>query len=81
MGKAPLELAGGDGVTCTAVACHPSHDMVAAGFSDGMVVLADIASQRIIPVAPPATARCRRWAGARRAATWRSEPRRASPRL
>lgn len=54
MGKAPLELAGGDGVTCTQVACHPSHDMVAAGFSDGLVVLADIGSQRIIPVAPPA---------------------------
>ena len=52
MGKAPLELAGGDGVTCTQVACHPSHDMVAAGFSDGLVVLADIASERIIPVAP-----------------------------
>ncbi len=53
MGKAPLELAGGDGVTCTQVACHPSHDMVAAGFSDGLVALADICSERIIPVAPP----------------------------
>ena len=53
MGKAPLELAGADGVICTQVACHPSHDMVAAGFNDGMVVLADIASERIIPVAPP----------------------------
>ena len=53
MGKAPLELAGADGVICTQVACHPSHDMVAAGFNDGMVVLADITTQRIIPVAPP----------------------------
>ena len=53
MGKAPLELAGGDGVTCTQVACHPLHDMVAAGFSDGLVALADISSERIIPVAPP----------------------------
>lgn len=53
MGKAPLELAGADGVVCTQVACHPSHDMVAAGFNDGMVVLADITTQRIIPVAPP----------------------------
>lgn len=53
MGKAPLELAGAENVICTRVACHPSHDMVAAGFNDGMVVLADIASQRIIPVAPP----------------------------
>ena len=52
MGKAPLELAGAENVICTRVACHPSHDMVAAGFNDGMVVLADIGSKRIIPVAP-----------------------------
>jgi WD40 repeat protein len=50
MGKAPLELAGGDNVICTYVACHPSHDAVAAGFSDGLVVLADINSGRILPV-------------------------------
>ena len=35
MGKAPTELAGGDGVTCTAVACHPRHEAVAAGFPTG----------------------------------------------
>ena len=51
MGKAPTELAGGDNVLCTAVACHPAQDMVAAGFNDGLVVLADIATQRILPVA------------------------------
>jgi hypothetical protein len=54
MGKAPLELAGGDGVLCTRVACHPQEDLVAAGFADGLVVLADIGSSRILPVAPPA---------------------------
>lgn len=53
MGKSPTELAGGDNVTCTQVACHPQHDAVAAGFSDGLVAMADIATGRILPVAPP----------------------------
>ncbi|HZH45508.1 MAG TPA: WD40 repeat domain-containing protein [Roseococcus sp.] len=53
MGKAPTELAGGDGVICTRVACHPQHDMVAAGFEDGLVLLADIATGRVMPIAPP----------------------------
>ncbi|MCL2427844.1 MAG: WD40 repeat domain-containing protein [Alphaproteobacteria bacterium] len=53
MGKAPTELAGGDGVGCTRVLCHPQQDLVAAGFADGLVVLADIASQRVQLLAPP----------------------------
>ena len=53
MGKPPTELAGGDGVNCTRVAAHPSHDAVAAGFADGLVVMADINSARILPVAAP----------------------------
>ncbi len=53
MGKAPTELAGGDGVTCTRVAFNPLQDMVAAGFSDGLVVIADVASERILQVAAP----------------------------
>ena len=53
MGKPPTELAGGDGVTCTFVACHPQHDAVAAGFADGLVVMADINSARILPVMGP----------------------------
>lgn len=53
MGKAPLELAGGDDVLCTVVACHPRMNVVAAGFEDGLVVLADIESARILPVAAP----------------------------
>jgi WD40 repeat protein len=53
MGKAPTELAGGDGVLCTAVACHPQHEVVAAGFADGLVLLSEIASGKVIPVAPP----------------------------
>ncbi|GAA0584894.1 WD40 repeat domain-containing protein [Craurococcus roseus] len=53
MGKAPTELAGGDGVLCTAVACHPQHEVVAAGFADGLVLLSEIASGKVVPVAPP----------------------------
>ena len=53
MGKAPIELAGGDGIVCTQVASHPQQEMVAGGFADGLVVLADINSSRVLPVAPP----------------------------
>lgn len=53
MGKAPTELAGGDGVMCTRVACHPQHDMVAAGFEDGLILLSDINNGRVLPIAPP----------------------------
>jgi WD40 repeat protein len=53
MGKAPVELAGGDGIICNQVACHPREDIVAGGFADGLVVIADINSSRVIPVAPP----------------------------
>jgi WD40 repeat protein len=53
MGKAPMELAGGDGILCTQVACHPQQEMVAGGFADGLVVLADIGSSRVLPMAPP----------------------------
>jgi WD40 repeat protein len=53
MGKAPTELAGGDNVLCSAVACHPQHEIAAAGFSDGLVLIAEIASGKVVPVAPP----------------------------
>jgi WD40 repeat protein len=53
MGKAPTELAGGDEVFCTAVACHPQHEVVAAGFGDGLVLIAEIGSGKVVPVAPP----------------------------
>ncbi len=53
MGKAPTELAGGDATLCTRVAAHPQHEAVAAGFADGLVVLADITSGRILPIAGP----------------------------
>jgi WD40 repeat protein len=53
MGKAPLELAGGDGIICNQVACHPKEELVAGGFADGLVVVADLASSRSLPVSPP----------------------------
>ena len=51
MGKAPTELAGGDAMRCTRVAFHPRDEMVAAGFADGLVVIADVPSGRVLPVA------------------------------
>ena len=53
MGKAPLELAGGDGIICAQVAANPRDEIVAGGFADGLVVVADINSSRILPVVPP----------------------------
>jgi WD40 repeat protein len=53
MGKPPLELAGGDGVLCTRVAFQNQQDLLAAGFADGLVIIADVASERILPVASP----------------------------
>ncbi len=53
MGKAPAELMGGGEALCTAVACHPQQEVVAAGWSDGLVAMAEIASGRTVPVAAP----------------------------
>lgn len=53
MGKAPAELMGGDQALCTMVACHPQQEVVAAGWDDGLVAMAEIASQRTVPIAGP----------------------------
>ena len=53
MGKPPSELAAGTGSVVTRVLFNPKSDVVAAGFSDGRVVLAEVDSVRILPVAPP----------------------------
>jgi WD40 repeat protein len=53
-GRAPMELAGGADVLCARVASHPQHDIIAAGFADGTVLIADITTQRLLPVSPPA---------------------------
>jgi WD40 repeat protein len=53
MGKAPNELMGGDEALCTMVACHPQQEVVAAGWDDGLVAMAEIASTRTIPLCAP----------------------------
>lgn len=53
MGKPPAELAGGTGQLVTRVLFNPKTDVVAAGFADGRVVLAEVESARILPVCPP----------------------------
>ena len=50
MGRAPTELAGIPGVVCTRVAFHPQHEIVAAGFADGTVLMSDVTSKRVLPV-------------------------------
>lgn len=50
MGKAPVELAGMPGVICRRVACHPVHEIVAAGFADGTILLEDASAQKVLPV-------------------------------
>ncbi len=51
MGKPPLELAQIENVICTRVACHPSDEVVAGGYADGTVLLADISGKRVLRVA------------------------------
>ncbi len=50
-GKPPAELAQIEEVIVTRIACHPQTEMVAAGYKDGTVVLADIASKRVLRLA------------------------------
>ena len=53
MGKSPLELAQIPDIICTQVAFHPQHDIVAGGYADGTVVMADIAGERVLQVKAP----------------------------
>ncbi len=53
MGKAPLELAQIPDIICTKVASHPQHDIVAAGYADGTVVMADLVGERVLQVKAP----------------------------
>ncbi len=50
MGRAPTELASVPGVICRCVAFHPQHEIVAAGFADGSVLLSEVGSRRVLPV-------------------------------
>jgi WD40 repeat protein len=53
MGKPPLEVAQIEGVLCTRIACHPKEEIVAAGYADGSVVMAQISSQKLVVVSEP----------------------------
>lgn len=46
MGKAPVELGTRGNSMVTAVACHPKDEIVAIGFSDGMILAGRIADQK-----------------------------------
>jgi len=52
MGKPPTELGTGDGIV-KRIACHPELEILAAGFDTGMVLIIDIAKEKILPVCGP----------------------------
>ena len=53
MGKPPLELGTRADVMVTAVACHPAEDVVAIGYSDGMVLAARLTDSREVLLRRP----------------------------
>jgi WD40 repeat protein len=53
MGKAPMELGASGGAIITRVACHPEHEVVACGFDNGLVIVADILKEKILSVCGP----------------------------
>lgn len=53
MGKAPLELGTRADVMVTSVACHPAEEVVAIGYSDGMVLAARFADSREVLLRRP----------------------------
>ncbi|MDD4617208.1 MAG: WD40 repeat domain-containing protein [Alphaproteobacteria bacterium] len=55
-GKPPLLLGGAEGRLVTTVAPHPEEDMVAAGYSDGMIILGPLDGRMEIMINPPAGA-------------------------
>jgi WD40 repeat protein len=55
-GKPPLTLGGSDQRLVTQVACHPRDEMIAAGYSDGMVILAPLDGRMEIMINMPNSA-------------------------
>ena len=53
MGKAPLELGTRGNTMVSAVACHPSEEIVAIGYQDGMVLAARFADQKEVLLRRP----------------------------
>ena len=52
MGKAHTELGMGDGIV-RRIACHPDHEVVAAGFDTGLTLLIHINQGQILPLCGP----------------------------
>jgi len=52
MGKAPKELGASEGIV-KRVATHPKQEVVAAGFDTGLALIADLTSDRLLPLAGP----------------------------
>jgi len=52
MGKPPKELAASEGIV-KRVATHPKQEVVAAGFDTGLTVMADLTTDRLLPLAGP----------------------------
>jgi|GEM_PF-39583 HAD superfamily hydrolase (TIGR01509 family) len=52
-GKAPLTLGGADNRLVTHIAPHPKDEMVAAGYTDGMIILAPLDGRMEIMINPP----------------------------
>jgi WD40 repeat protein len=50
MGKLPTELAQIENVLCTRIACHPKDELVAAGYANGIVLIAQISSRNVLPL-------------------------------
>ncbi|MEO4000513.1 WD40 repeat domain-containing protein [Mesorhizobium sp. CAU 1732] len=69
MGKAPVELGTRGDSMVTSVACHPTDDVVAIGFADGMVLAGRIADQKEVLLRRPGK-------GAITALDWDAEGRR-----
>jgi WD40 repeat protein len=69
MGKAPLELGTRGNAMVTAVACHPSQDIAAIGYADGMVMAVRFADQKEVLLRRPGK-------GAVTSMMWDSEERR-----
>ena len=69
MGKAPLELGTRGDAMVTCVACHPSQEVVAIGYEDGMVLASRFADQKEVLLRRPGK-------GAITAMAWDSEERR-----
>ena len=56
MGREPTELAGVKNVVCNRVAFHPLHEIVAAGFADGRVLMAELGNGRSLQICAPGPA-------------------------